>query len=753
MFQEEKGDYLMRESKLLLILVLVAGLTLSGSLAFAQGATRSEEEFLAAVKKHPNAKIGPLLANLYDEYQQSGAKSKRGDKWVSKNPILKIENSTVVVEGVAKDPQALMNRLASLGATDIRGGAVFSARVPISKLGALAKDAALHSARPALAKAWQSDPPPGPPVFSQGDHSLRSDAARTDFSVDGSGIRIGALSDSFGANPDPFIPGTPTTTVAEDQANGDLPVDLDVLADAGGSDEGRAMMQLMYDVAPGSSMAFHTAFDSYFDFACGIMELGGINTFGAFNACFGFNGEYDPAVGGTSPDPSRVIADDVIYFSEPMFSDGAIAQAVDTVYAAGIPYFSSAGNNARLSYEADYREVEDFGNNGNNLNRSKGGGQGPNLIRVHDFDEGDDDDSTQTVRIFPSGGQAVIVFAFQWDQPFLFDTIFANLLAGETVSDAIANAKFATTDLDFLIYKDNNTLVQLCPPGVATGITCQLSGEANIGGDPFEFAVLFYAGPPSKAFADFQIRVVNSGQLPGEAVPTRIKYVPFEIAGFADIIEHDSESGTSYGHANAAGAASIGAATWYATEEWTGGVNTADPDGDTFDACVPACLNDFSSAGGVPIYFDALGNRLASAVVRLNPLVTGPDGGNTTFFTTDSTWDDDNGNGKNSPFSTFVTPELDEPGNEWPNFFGTSASAPHVAAVAALMLEANPALTPDEVYQILVDTAQDMTDRFSIDGPPPLVVLDPIDNGAGYDFDSGYGFVDAYEALAAVPTP
>lgn len=69
------------------------------------------------------------------------------------------------------------------------------------------------------------------------------------------------------------------------------------------------------------------------------------------------------------------------------------------------------------------------------------------------------------------------------------------------------------------------------------------------------------------------------------------------------------------------------------------------------------------------------------------------------------------------------------------------------------MLEANSALTPDQVYQILATTSQDMTDRFSIDGPPPLVELDPIDNGVGYDFDSGYGFVDAYQALGAVPTP
>lgn len=39
------------------------------------------------------------------------------------------------------------------------------------------------------------------------------------------------------------------------------------------------------------------------------------------------------------------------------------------------------------------------------------------------------------------------------------------------------------------------------------------------------------------------------------------------------------------------------------------------------------------------------------------------------------------------------------------SFFGTSASAPHVAAIAALMLEANPNLSPNAVKRILTQTA------------------------------------------------
>ena len=65
-------------------------------------------------------------------------------------------------------------------------------------------------------------------------------------------------------------------------------------------------------------------------------------------------------------------------------------------------------------------------------------------------------------------------------------------------------------------------------------------------------------------------------------------------------------------------------------------------------------------------------------------------------------------------------------------FFGTSAAAPHAAAIAALLKSHNPALTPDEIRAVLTTTA--------------------LDNMApGVDRDSGYGIVMATTALAAAP--
>jgi subtilisin family serine protease len=230
-----------------------------------------------------------------------------------------------------------------------------------------------------------------------------------------------------------------------------------------------------------------------------------------------------------------------------------------------------------------------------------------------------------------------------------------------------------------------------------------------------------------------------------------VKYVAIELAGTLDIVTHDTHSGTSYGHPNAGNVASVGASAFYLTPAFDAQFSALVQD--TPGACAAgACLNDFSSAGGVPIYLDKYGVRLPAPEVRQTPRVSGPDGGNTTFFLADSSFDDDDGDLCNSPTSRFITQCLDAASDEKPNFFGTSASAPHVAAVAALMLDKNAALPPSQVYGILSSTAHDMKKR------EVLVVPGPGDSQfsplpAGYDFDSGFGLVDAAAAVAATPAP
>jgi subtilisin family serine protease len=487
-----------------------------------------------------------------------------------------------------------------------------------------------------------------------------------------------------------------------------------------GTDEGRALAQLIHDVAPGAAIKFHTAFNGEEDFAEGIIRLADAG--------------------------AKVIVDDVRYFTEPFFSDGMVAQAVDAVVGRGVSFFSSAGNGARESYESGFNPVNIQVNAGKNLNGGKAV-----IRRFHNFGGS----ILQPVVLQPDAEASFTIVTFQWDQPHLTATTYAQLKAGGNASDAVG----ATSDLDLVFFDYRGHVVPLCPPGVARGITCQFTGDRNIGGDAVDISALYYSGPPKTAQLFYIGIILNAGPDPGV-----VKYVWRDEQGFFSPLAFDTKSGTSYGHSNAAGNQSVGAASWYVTQPFS--TSGSVPPNDIYFAglpppsnvainlspCAPACLNDFSSAGNIPIYFDKFGTRLAAAQHRRNPSVTGPDGGNTSFFFSDSSYDDDDGDGFNSPYSTFITPLDAQPATEYPNFFGTSASAPHVAAVAALMLQKKPVLTPANIRQILEQTARPVTLRFTSARPTITFPIAEVGPG-GYDYDSGFGLVDAAAALKAVSGP
>jgi len=142
-------------------------------------------------------------------------------------------------------------------------------------------------------------------VTSQGDAAHKAPQARA-LGLNGSSIKIGVLSDGVNSR-------------ATSIGTGDLPAGLTVLSgQAGNGDEGTAMLEIVYDLAPSAQLYFATAFTSEASFATNIQAL--------------------QAAG------CNVIIDDVTYFDEGAFQDGPVAQAVNAVTAAGALYFSSAAN-------------------------------------------------------------------------------------------------------------------------------------------------------------------------------------------------------------------------------------------------------------------------------------------------------------------------------------------------------------------------------------------------------------------------
>lgn len=591
-------------------------------------------------------KLNAVLSGL-SELEQSG-KSHHG---AANLKHVVIGNGYVSVDMASDDVAALTAELQALGAENISSyGRMVGALVPIASLDQLAEADGLRFARPAFNTANGNANNNNGRAISEGDRAMRTDEARDQFGVSGAGIKIGVLSDSFACNPGPFGPGQASTTAAQDIGK-DLPPasKLDIVQDLTnlkfsskaqgcGSDEGRAMMQLIHDVAPLASQAFHTAFISEADFAQGIIDLADVG--------------------------SDVIVDDVIYFAEPMFQNGIVAQAANAVNARGIPYFSSAGNRDRDSYQAEFNPVEENG------------------LTVHNFDTSGGVDTTQNVIVNSNGNN---IISFQWDEPFFS-----------------AGGIGSASDLDVLWYDVDGNLVANCEdPNLGPDDTCQFTGDPNVGGDAVDIAALF----TREVGSEFQIQFV----LREGPAPNLVKYVDFD--GMT-LLEYDTNSPTTYGHNNAEGANAIAAAFALFTEEFPEfqaqfGVDAI---------CDPACINGFSSVGGVPLIFNDDGTRKDTPLVGLKPIVTGPDGTDTSFFTFDT---------------------IDADGI--PNFFGTSAAAPHVAALAVLMIEGaggSGSLTPDQVTDLLGDTAQDVL--FKAFFGVPLTALP-----AGFDNHSGFGFVDA----------
>jgi len=565
--------------------------------------------------ENPYPKLVRDLVRLDREYKAyESQKSARQGPFTPPNRLFQIrEGKYVVIDAVAdKDASALKNDLDALGAKGIASyGRIVSCLVPLNRISQLQNLRSLRSARPAYASNNVGL------VTSQGDRAQRSNLARLKFDLNGKGIKVGALSDSYNQ-----LIGERGSVITGDLPGPENPngykKPVQVLEDIEPSDfatidEGRAMLEIIHDVVPAAELAFHTAFQGQAGFANGIIAL-------KDSGC-------------------NVIVDDVFYYAEPYFQEGIIAQAVNQVAKEGVAYFSSAGNQARDSYQKAFQPSGEEYISG----------------EAHNFAPGD-----QFLRFFvPSGGQAIIVL--QWSDPFFS-----------------VSGKGASTDLNLYLVNDARTQV------------LDASDFPNLGEDPFEGFVVTNNGPG----AYYNLLIENASGPDPEII---------KVIGYGSFtpVEHWTNSSTVVGHSNAAGAIAVGAARYDQTPAF---------DVDT------TRLEPFSSAGGTPILFDENGNKIP-AVVRRKPEITGPDGVNTTFF----------------------IPRVDLEGDGFPNFFGTSASAPHAAAVAALMLEANQALQPGQVREVLQATALDMDDPYT---------KNSFDEG--FDFGTGYGLIRADYAVESV---
>jgi Subtilase family len=502
----------------------------------------------------------------------------------------------VLIDAVTRgDPERLKAALVALG---LQHPAVYSNDVggwlPVTQLDAATALDEVHAIRAAMSRTRTGA------VTSQGDFVQHSDVVRSANSLTGAGVTVGVLSDSYdcyavyAANNVPaggaagYANNGFTATAATDVTTGDLPPNVNVLqeADPQGkgcmnygaptqlpfSDEGRAMLQVVHDVAPGASLAFYTAENSEADFAAGIGKLAA-----------------SVASGGAG---ATVIADDVGYFDEPFFQDGILAQAIDAVEANGVAYFSAAGNDGILAYDNTTPSFNTVSNTAPN--------SGENLLNF-------DATGATTVPFLPVTIAALqpgefVGIVVEWDQPYF--TGAPNSGGATSHIDLCVTAASGSDEIQGYI---NN-------PVTSGAVTC--TGPNASGADSYQILIV---ANPANASGNTAKQTLNIavGLADGTAAPGRIKIAVEDDGAGSTIDAFATNSATLQGHPGAAGAAAVGAAFFLETP-----------------ACgtTPATLEGYSSDGGTPILFDTSGTRLAASVVRQKPDFVGPDGGNDTFL-------------------------------------------------------------------------------------------------------------------------
>lgn len=443
-------------------------------------------------------------------------------------------------------------------------------------------------------------------VTSQGDTTHKAFISRGTFNVDGSGIKIGVLSDGV-------------SSLAVSQGTGDLGAVTVLPGQQGFGDEGTAMLEIIHDLAPGAQLYFATAGNGLPSFAQNIRDL---RTAGC-----------------------DIILDDVGYFVESPFQDGQTAavvspnnaglatQAVNDVVASGALYFSSAANSGNFNDGTSGTWEGDF-DNGGPLPLLPGG-------NVHDFDPG---------------------LAVSQSDTITGDGILTNLHWSDPLG-ASGN------DYDLFIINDAGTAVI----GSSTNIQ---SGTQ----DPYEAIFL--------APSNYRVVILQK-----PAAANRFLHLSTNRGELAL-----STQGETHGHNAASGAYGVAAVCAVCT--FPSVFSSTDT------------VETFSSDGPRKIFFAGDGATITPGNVSSTggsilqqPLITAADGA--------------------AVSGAGGFPSL---------FYGTSAAAPHAAAIAALIKSAKPSLTPAEIKTTLTSTAIDI-------------------EGAGIDRDSGAGIAMPFPALQSLGAP
>jgi hypothetical protein len=143
-------------------------------------------------KNARSGKLTPALINLQEQHS-ARAEQRTAAPLRAPNRLVRLAEDRVVIKAVAEDDaETLKADLEALGMQHaVVYGRIVSGELPVSSIGIAGDLRSLRFARESLAGRRAGA------VTSQGDVSMVADVARTNFDVDGAGVKVGVLSDSF----------------------------------------------------------------------------------------------------------------------------------------------------------------------------------------------------------------------------------------------------------------------------------------------------------------------------------------------------------------------------------------------------------------------------------------------------------------------------------------------------------------------------------------------------------------------------
>ena len=433
-------------------------------------------------------------------------------------------------------------------------------------------------------------------ITSIGDTQLRAEEARNYFNCDGSQIKVGVISNGAEHWDYSHYNGGDLPEAIEFVTNRDIP-----------GDEGTAMMEIVYDMAPGAQLVFG-GLDST-DGPSVMAEL--ISNMFDNYAC-------------------KIIVDDIgFYLNLPYFSDDPIMQRIQSElgsYPKRI-YVSAAGNDAKNMFDAEH---------------------------------------------FQSDASNYVYF---WQGQELYNSNFFSLGAHNTVHIFLQWADewgYSTNNYDLYLLDGNGNIVASSP-----------TVQNGMGSNPQE--VINFTNQNDIA-EDYYIRIKMGNEereiklivKPGKNEP--------EIAlayTYPNYMNETKPTRQIFGHPASQGAICVAA----------------------YESDNEDTISDYSSNGPTNLYSFAENNASAVKEERKTPTITA-----TSFVNT-----------KIGEGEYFIDP-----------FRGTSASAPHVAGIAALYFQKHPD-----------DSRSDFLNALKKGAAP----MGMIGNPGEWNSQSGFGKVDAYATV------